>query len=69
MRIEGSYVLLIMIDIIGEDKVTSVIKDKPELMELFNGMMNSSQIIQNSRIDNVSSLIEGSRINERMKVE
>jgi hypothetical protein len=46
-----------------------VLKDKPESLELWNQMLNNSQMIQNSRIDNVSNLIEGSRVNERSKLE
>lgn len=51
--------LLILIDIIGEDKVIAVIKDKPELLELFNVMLNSSQLGQGaSRVENLSGLGE-----------
>ena len=32
-------------------------------------MLNNSQMIQNSRIDNVSNLIEGSRIQDKSKLE
>lgn len=55
--------LLILVDVVGEDKTVNVLKDKPELLELWNQMLNNSQMIQNSRIDNVSNMIEGSRIN------
>lgn len=57
MRNEASYVLLILVDVVGEDKAVHVLKDKPELLELWNQMLSSSQIIQNSRIDNMSNVI------------
>jgi len=31
-------------------------------------MLNSSQLIQNSRVDNVSNIIEGSRIVDKSKI-
>jgi hypothetical protein len=61
-------VLLILVDVVGEDKTVNVLKDKPELLDLWNQMLNNSQMIQNSRIDNMSNLIEGSRIQEKSKL-
>ncbi len=60
--------LLILVDVVGEDKTVNVLKDKPELLDLWNQMLNNSQMIQNSRIDNMSNLIEGSRIQEKSKL-
>lgn len=57
VRNEASYVLLILVDVVGEDKAVYVLKDKPELLELWNQMLSSSQVIQNSRIDNLSNVI------------
>jgi hypothetical protein len=57
VRNEASYVLLILVDVVGEDKAVHVLKDKPELLELWNQMLSSSQVIQNSRIDNMSNVI------------
>lgn len=35
VRSEASYVLLVLVDIVGEDKVIDVIKNKPDLMKLY----------------------------------
>lgn len=54
--------ILILVDILGEDKVINAIKEKPENLKAYQEVLNNSQLIQSSRID---SLGEGSRFTDR----
>lgn len=54
--------ILILVDVIGEDKVINAIKEKPEHMKAYQEMLNNSQLIQSSRLE---SLGEGSRYTDR----
>jgi hypothetical protein len=59
VRSEASYILLILTDIVGEDKIIAVFKDKPKMLESFYNVLNASHLVEESKID------QNSRITER----
>ncbi len=60
--------LLILSDAVGDDKVSNVLKDKPEMIKLYTEIFDNSQLIR-SNVDSLSHIGDGSRLTERSHVK
>ncbi len=69
MRSEASCVLLILGDVVGEDKLNNALRDKPELLKLYSEIFDNSQLIRNSNVDSLSHIGDGSRLTDRSNVK